>query len=357
MDPDVDALRASAREFAEREVAPRAAQRDEEEFLEPELIRKLAELGYLGIPIPAQYGGLGLGFAAYLAIVEEIGRADSSVRSLISVHTSLVGLSILAWGSDSLKERWLPKMTSGEVLSCFGLTEPQSGSDAEALLTRAETNGDGWVIFGSKIFISLGTTADVCLLFARTAQSGSDGITAFLVPLDAAGVGATRMKGKLGLKGADIAELTFEGVKIPSDSVVGEVGSGFKIAMSALDNGRLSVAAGCVGISQACLDASVRYSIERHQFGRPIARFQLVQELLADMAVRTEAARLLVWNGARLKDEGKRVTKEAAIAKLHASEAAFESATAAIQVHGGYGYLNDFPVERYLRDAASGVAV
>jgi len=268
------------------------------------------------------------------------------------VQTSLVCSSILRWGSEEQKQQYLPKLCSGEWLGCFGLTEPDTGSDAANQKTRARRTDGGWVLNGSKMWISLGNHAKVALIFAQTdPEKKHRGLACFLVPTDSPGFSTQEIHGKMGLHGSDTASIALDDVEVPDDALMGEIGDGFKIAMSALDSGRYSVAAGCVGICQASLDASVAYAKERTQFDRPIASFQLVQEMLADMVVQTDAARGLVWRAGWLKDQGKPNTTETSIAKLYATEAAVECANKAIQVHGGSGYVDDYPVERYLRDA------
>jgi alkylation response protein AidB-like acyl-CoA dehydrogenase len=345
-------VRRTAREFAEREIAPHAAEWDRTERMDRAVVGKLAEVGFLGAPIPEEYGGMGLDNVSYCLVVEEIGRADSSVRGLISVNMGLVGKTVLRWGTVEQKREWLPRLCSGEALGCFGLTEPGTGSDAGSLETKAVRDGDGWRISGSKMFITQGTWAGLALVFVRTGpEEGGRGVTCFLVPTDAEGFTATRIEGKLGLRAQDTAELHFDGVFVPDAARLGAQGEGMKVAFSALDNGRMSMAAGCVGIAQGCLDASIGYAKERLQFGRPIARFQLVQELIADMAVETDAARFLTWRVATMADRGERHSLESSIAKFYASEVAVRAANAAVQVHGGYGYVDEYPVGKYLRDA------
>ena len=337
-------IRASAREFCEREVLPHARGWDRVEDIDRGLVAKLAEIGYLG--------AWELDTISYALVMEELGRADSSVRGIVSVNVGLVGKTILEWGTDAQQAEWLPKLASGEALGCYALTEPGSGSDPSSLVTRAERYGGDWVISGSKIFITLGSWAGVALVFARTGGAGARGLTCFLVPTDSPGfAGATRIKGKLGLRAQDTAELALEGVRVPDTNRLGAQGEGFKVAMSALDNGRISLAAGCVGIAQGCLDACLRYAAEREQFGKPIASHQLVQALIAEIAVDCEAARLLTWRAAALADAGVRHTLESSVAKYYASEASVRAANAAVQVHGGYGYIDEYPVGKYLRDA------
>ncbi|HEX6677975.1 MAG TPA: acyl-CoA dehydrogenase family protein [Actinomycetes bacterium] len=345
------ALRELAAEFSDREVAPHAAAWDRAESVDLGIVAKLGKLGFLGLTIPEGYGGAGGDHLAYCLAVEELGRGDSSVRGIVSVSLGLVAKTILAHGSEEQRREWLPRLCAGEALGCFALTEPDSGSDAASLATSAVRQGDDWVLSGSKTFITNGTWADVALVFARSGGPGPKGITAFLVPTDSTGLTRREIRGKLGLRGQATAELAFDGVRVPDGGRLGEEGKGFSIAMSALARGRMSLAAGCVGIAEGCLRASVGYATERVQFGRPIAGFQLVQELLAEMAVETDAARLLVWRVADLVDRGKPYATEAAKAKLFASEAAVRAANAAVQVFGGYGYIDEYPVGKYLRDA------
>ena len=342
----------TARSFVDNEVIERARENDRAEKFDRELASKLGEMGYLGAPVAEEYGGRGLDYVGYGLIVEQIGRGDSAARTVVSVQTSLVCGSIERWGTEEQKERWLPKLCSGEFLGCFGLTEPDTGSDAASLRTRAEKTDSGWRLSGQKMWISLGNFADVAMIFAQTEPgSGPKGLACFLVPTDAEGFSTQEIHGKLGLRASDTASIALEGVEVADDALMGEVGEGFKIAMTALDSGRYSVAAGSVGICEGCVDASVSYAKERQQFGVPLARFQLVQEMIADMIVKRDAARLLVLRAGILKDAGKPSTLETSIAKLYATESAVECANTAIQVHGGSGYVDDHPVERYLRDA------
>jgi butyryl-CoA dehydrogenase len=345
-------IRETARDFANNEIIPVARENDRNERFDTDLVKKLGEMGYLGPIVAEEYGGRGLDYRTYALIVEEVGRGDSSARTVVSVQTSLVCSSIQRWGSEEQKHEWLPRLCSGEILGCFGLTEPDTGSDAANLKTRAEKTGDGWRITGQKQWISMGNYAKVALVFAQTdPEQKHRGLAAFLVPTDSDGFSSSSIHGKLGLRASDTAELSLDGVEVGDEALLGEIGDGFKVAMSALDSGRYSVAAGCVGICQGCVDASVEYAKNRKQFDRPIASFQLVQEMIADMVVDTEAARALVWRAGWLKDMGKPNTKETSVAKLYATEAAVRSANLAIQVHGGSGYVDDYPVERYLRDA------
>ena len=349
--PEHTMIRSVAREFVDKEVVPRANHWDRTETMDRGIVTKLGEVGFLGAVIPDTYGGMGLDALAYCLIVEELGRGDSSVRGIVSVNNGLVGKTILAWGTEEQRRAWLPPLCSGEMLGCYGLTEPDSGSDAAGLKTTATRDGDDWILNGSKLFITNGTWADVALIFARTGAEGPKGITCFVVPTDSGGFSARPVKGKLGLRGQDTAELSLDGVRVEDANRLGEAGRGFAVAMSALDSGRMSLAAGCVGIAQGCLEASVEYSKQRSQFDRPIASFQLVQELLADMAVETEAARMLTWRVAAKADAGEPHTTESSMAKYYASEVAVRASNAAVQVHGGYGYIDEYPVGKYLRDA------
>lgn len=351
LSPEHAAVRRLAAAFVDREVVPHAAAWDRRESVERTVVKQLGELGFLGLTIAEEHGGSGGDHLAYCLVLEELGRGDSSVRGLVSVSLGLVAKSIAAHGTDEQRRRWLPGLCGGELLGCFALTEPGTGSDAASLTTRAVRDGDDWVITGSKIFITNGTWADVALVFARTGGDGPRGITAFLVPTDSAGLSRREIHGKLGLRGQPTAELVFDGVRVPADSVLGEPGRGFHLAMSTLDKGRMSVAAGCVGIAQGCLDAAVGYAKERTQFGKPIAGYQLVQQLISDIAVDAAAARLLVWRVADLVDRGQTFATEASMAKLFASEAAVRAANSALQVFGGYGYIDEYPVGKYLRDA------
>jgi butyryl-CoA dehydrogenase len=344
-------IRETARAFTDKEIVDRSRENARNHHFDLELVSKIAAQGYLGAIVPRDYGGAGLDYVSYGLIVEEIGRGDSAMRTVVSVQTSLVCSAILAWGSDEQKRKYLPKLCTGEWLGCYGLTEPDTGSDAANQKTRASKTDDGWVINGSKMFISMGNHAKVALIFAQTDPDLKHrGLACFLVDCDQPGFQPSEIHGKMGLHGSDTAAISLDDVVASDDQMLGEIGDGFKVAMSALDSGRYSVAAGCVGICQGCVDASVSYSKERVQFGRPIASFQLIQAMIADMIVKTDAARMLVWRAGFLKDNGRPNTTETSIAKLYATEAAVECANTAIQVHGGSGYVDDHPVERYFRD-------
>ncbi|MFJ4865768.1 MULTISPECIES: acyl-CoA dehydrogenase family protein [unclassified Streptomyces] len=346
------AVRRLAREFTEREVAPYAAEWDRAESVDRAIVKKLGALGFLGLTVPEEYGGSGGDHLAYVLVTEELGRGDSAVRGIVSVSLGLVAKTIAAWGTEDQKRDWLPRLCSGDALGCFGLTEPGTGSDAGNLTTRAVREGDAYVLDGSKMFITNGTWADVVLLFARTGdEPGHRGVSAFLVPTDTPGLTRREIHGKLGLRGQATAELVLDGVRVPASTMLGPEGKGFSVAMSALAKGRMSVAAGCVGIAQAALDAALSYAAQREQFGKPIAHHQLVQELIADISVDVDAARLLTWRVADLIDRGQPFATESSTAKLFASEAAVRAASNALQVHGGYGYIDEYPAGKLLRDA------
>src|SRR5918997_1729150 len=344
-------IRETARAFAGREVAERARENDRNHHFDTDLVARIAAQGYLGAIVPREYGGAGLDYVTYGVVVEEIGRGDSAMRTVVSVQTSLVAATILAWGTDEQKATHLPRLCSGEWLGCFGLTEPEAGSDAASQRTRATKVDGGWQLHGTKMWISLGNHAKVALIFAQTDPAlAHRGLACFLVDTDQPGFTTQAIHHKMGLHGSDTASIALDGVFVPDDAVLGDVGQGFKIAMSALDSGRYSVAAGCVGICQGCVEESVTYATQRRQFDRPIASFQLVQAMLAEMKVRTDAARLLVWRAGALRDQGRPCTTEISIAKLYATESAQWCANEAIQVHGGAGYVDDHPVERWFRD-------
>ncbi|WP_406461580.1 acyl-CoA dehydrogenase family protein [Streptomyces sp. NBC_00111] len=347
-----DAVRQLAEDFVAREITPHVVEWDRAESVDKSIVKKLGALGFLGLTIPEEYGGSGGDHLAYCLVTEELGRGDSSVRGIVSVSLGLVAKTIASWGSEEQKRQWLPKLAAGEAVGCFGLTEPGTGSDAGNLTTRAVRDGDDYVINGSKMFITNGTWADVVLLFARTGDApGHRGVSAFLVPADTPGLTRRTVHGKLGLRGQATAELALEDVRVPASTLLGPEGKGFSVAMSALAKGRMSVAAGCVGIAQAALDAAVRYAGEREQFGKSIASYQLVQELISDISVDVDAARMLTWRVADLVDRGKDFATAASTAKLFASEAAVRAANNALQVFGGYGYIDEYPVGKLVRDA------
>ena len=344
-------IRKLARDFCDAEVAPRAREYDLHEAWPTELVPKLFEMGFLGAPLPEEYGGLGLDYLSYGLIVEELGRTDASIRSMVSVNVGLFGSIVAGWGSEEQKREWLPRITS-EGLGAFGLTEPDHGSDPASMKTSARRDGGDWILNGSKIWITNGSRGLVTAVFAQTDPSlGAKGITCFLVPQESPGYEGTPIHEKLGLRAGDTAEIVLTDVRVPDTNRVGEVGDGMKIALGALDNGRFSLAAGCTGISQACLDASVGYATQREQFGKPIAGHQLVQELLAEIYLDVEASRALYWKVAWKHMKGERHTIESSVAKTFCSEAAVRCSNKAVQVYGGYGYSGEYPVQRYLRDA------
>ncbi|MFE5027283.1 acyl-CoA dehydrogenase family protein [Streptomyces sp. NPDC056656] len=346
------AVRRLAKDFVAREITPNVVGWDRAEEVDRGIVKKLGDVGFLGLTIDEEYGGSGGDHLAYCLVTEELGRGDSSVRGIVSVSLGLVTKTVQAYGTEEQKREWLPRLTAGEALGCFGLTEPGTGSDAGSLTTRAVRDGDDYVINGSKMFITNGTWADVVLLFARSTDApGHKGVTAFLVPTDTPGLTRRTIHGKLGLRGQATAELVLEDVRVPASAMLGPEGKGFSVAMSALAKGRMSVAAGCVGIAQAALDAAVGYAAEREQFGKSIASYQLVQELISDISVDVDAARLLTWRVADLVDRGEDFTTAASKAKLFASEAAVRCANNALQVFGGYGYIDEYPVGKLLRDA------
>lgn len=346
------AVRQLAKDFVAREIAPHVIEWDRAESVDRSIVKKLGEVGFLGLTIDEEYGGSGGDHLAYCLVTEELGRGDSSVRGIVSVSLGLVAKTIAYWGNEEQKRQWLPGLTSGELVGCFGLTEPGTGSDAGNLSTKAVRDGDDYVVNGSKMFITNGTWADVVLLFARTNDTpGHKGVSAFLVPTSAPGLSRRTIHGKLGLRGQATAELVLEDVRVPASAMMAPEGKGFSVAMSALAKGRMSVAAGCVGIAQAALDAAVTYATEREQFGKAIAGHQLVQELISDIAVDVDAARLLTWRVADLIDCGQPFTTESSKAKLFASEAAVRAANNALQVFGGYGYIDEYPAGKLLRDA------
>lgn len=351
LSPEQEAARRSVREWIEAVVAPAAIRNDREERFPQEALDGLIRDGWIGLTIPEQYGGGGADPLSYCLVIEELGRGDANVRSILSVHLGLVAGSIARWGTDAQKEEWLPKMATGEALGCFCLTEPDHGSDPATLEATAVREGDTYRINGSKIFITNGDIAGVALVMARTGGPGARGVSAFLVPCDTAGFNPKPIHGKLGLRSCDTAEIALDEVVVPASALLGNEGDGIKVALSALDDGRMSLAASCTGLAQNALDVMTSYAKQREQFGKPIAGFQLVQELIADTAVEVDAARLLTWRVADLKMRGEKYTLAASMAKYYASEASVRAANNAVQVHGGYGYVDEFVVGKLLRDA------
>jgi alkylation response protein AidB-like acyl-CoA dehydrogenase len=303
------------------------------------------------LTIPEEYGGGGADPLTYCLVIEELGRGDANVRSILSVHLGLVAGAIVRWGTEEQKQQWLPRMSVGEALGCFCLTEPDHGSDPSSLESTAVLEGDSYRLNGSKIFITNGDIAGVALVMARTGGPGARGVSAFLVPCESDGFTPKPIHGKLGLRSCDTAEVALDDVVVPASALLGQEGDGIKVALSALDDGRMSLAASCTGLAQNALEAMTSYSQQREQFGKPIAAFQLIQELISDTAVEVEAARLLTWRVADLKTRGEKYTLAASMAKYYASEASVRAANAAVQVHGGYGYVDEFVVGKLLRDA------
>ncbi len=341
-----------ARRFADDEVAPLAREADERGEFPLHLVRRMGELGFLAGPIQPEYGGAGMDYLSFALVYEELGRADSSVRGFVAVHAGLVSLCIRDWGSEEQKRRYLPRLATGEWIGCYALTEPNAGSDIASMETAALEDGDGYVLRGEKIWITNGNIADLALVFAtRDRAARHKGICAFLVETNTPGFRREKMPGKeLGHRASDHARFIFDGCRVPARALLGAPGEGFKVAVSALDHGRLGVASGAVGVAQACLDACISFTRSRRQFGQRLADFQMIQAHLADMAADIEAARLLVRRAAWLKDQGKPTTRETSIAKLFATEAAVRAAGDAVLIHGGRGYSNEYPVERYHRD-------
>ena len=344
-------IRNLMKDFAENEILPKARDDDRNERFPGDILDKMAPLGLLGAPLPEKYGGMGIDHIAYVLLIEELGRVSFALRSIVSVHISLFQKTLNQWGTEEQKQKYLPRATKGEILGCFATTEPNVGSDIASIETSAVLDKGKWRLNGNKMWISNGGVADVALIFAQTDKAKKHrGITAFLVEKGTPGFSSTDIHGKLGLRSANTAELILEDCVVAEENVLGQVGKGFKIAMTAFDNARLCVAGGCVGLAQACIDASVLYAQTRQQFGKPIGSYQLVQEMIADMIVETEAARFLTYRAAHLKNKGMPHTVETSMAKYYASEVALRAANNAIQVHGGWGFSDEYPVERYYRD-------
>ena len=342
----------TAREFAREKLLPLAADIDEQGRIPPAILAELAALGFMGVYVPEELGGAGADVVSYILAAEEINRACASTGVVMSAHNSLVCDPLLRHATPEQQQRWLRPLASGETLGCFAMTEPAAGSDAAGMRTTALKDGSGWVINGTKNFITNGASAGTCLVFAQT-EPGSryKGITAFIVEKPAAGLSVGKIERKLGIKGSDTAQLVFENVRIGDEQRLGAVGEGFKIALGTLDGGRIGIAAQAVGIARACLEDSLEYAKSRQAFGKPIAELQAIQWMLADMATEVDAARLLAWRAATLKDRGEPFTAEAAMAKLFASDIAMKAARNCVQIFGGYGYMKDYPAERHYRDA------
>ena len=345
-------IRKMVRDFAKNEVAPTAAERDEEERFDRELFDQMAELGLTGIPWPEEYGGIGSDYLAYVIAIEELSRVCASTGVTLSAHTSLAGWPIFKFGTEEQKQKFLRPMAEGKKIGAYGLTEPGSGSDAGGMKTIAKRDGDHYILNGSKIFITNGGIADIYVVFALTdPESKQRGTSAFIVESDTPGFSVGKKESKLGIRSSPTTEIMFEDCRIPVENLLGEEGQGFKVAMQTLDGGRNGIAAQAVGIAQGALDASVEYARERYQFGKPIAVQQGIGFKLADMATDVEAARLLTYQAAWLESEGLPYGKESAMSKVFAGDTAMKVTTEAVQVFGGYGYTKDYPVERYMRDA------
>lgn len=341
-----------ARQFAQQEVAPLSREADERGIFPLHLVRRMGELGLLGVPIAPEYGGGGLDYVSYAVLCEELGRVDSSVRGFVTVHTSLVSLCLQEWGTEEQKRLYLPLLARGEWIGCYALTEPNAGSDVASMETTATADGEDYLLNGEKIWITNGTSARLAIVFAtRDRAARHKGICAFLVETDTPGFQREPMPGhELGHRASEHVHITLKDCRVPRSALLGAPGEGFKVAMSALDRGRLGVAAGAVGIGQACLDACIAYTKQRRQFGQRLADFQMLQATLANMAADIEAARLLVYQAAWSKDQGLPTSKVASIAKLFATEAAMKAASEAVLMHGNRGYSNEYPVERHYRD-------
>ncbi len=340
------------RSFAENEVKPLAAEIDEEERFPIETVREMAKLGIMGIPVPTQYGGAGGNYKLYAMAVEELSRCCATTGIVVSAHTSLCIGPILEYGTEEQKMKYLPKLAKGEWIGAFGLTEPNAGTDASGQQTTAVLDGDKWILNGSKIFITNAGNADVYVVIAMTDKSlGNKGISAFIVEKDFPGFSIGKKEKKLGIRGSSTCELIFDNCIVPKENLLGELGKGFKVAMTTLDGGRIGVASQALGIAQGAMDETVKYTKERKQFGKSISAFQNTQFQLADLETRIQAARLLVYSAADKKDKHLPFSADAAMAKLYAAETAMDMTTKAVQFHGGYGYTREYPVERMMRDA------
>ncbi len=345
-------VRMSVREFAEAEIAPHVMEWDEAQHFPIELKPKLAELGLLGVIFPEEYGGAGMGYVEYASIIEELSRVDGSVGISVAAHNSLCSNHIYEYGNEEQRKKYLVPLARGEHLGAWGLTEPGAGSDASGTKSTAVRQDGGWIVNGSKNFITHAIHADTCVAFAVTDRAKrSKGISAFIFEKGMKGFAPSKKENKLGLRASETASVVFEDCLVAEENLLGEEGQGFINAMQILDGGRISIAALAVGIAQGAYESALRYARERHQFGRPIAEFQAIQFKLADMATRIDAARLLMYRAAWLKDQGKRVTKESSMAKLFSSEIGVNVCEEAIQIHGGYGYTKDYPPEKYWRDS------
>ena len=356
MTPENLLVREAVRDFVAAEITPYIRDWDARGEVRRDVIDRMAELGFLGAPIWERWGGAGMDYVSLGILCEELERADTAFRVVMSVHTALNSLTLMQWADEDQRQRWLVPQARGEKLATFALTEPGAGTDAAALVTTARRDGDSYLLNGSKIWISLADVADHFLLFATVDRSlGHRGITAFLLERGMTGLTTETIDGKLGIHAGNTGGISLDDVRVPAEHRIGQEGEGFIIAMSAVDQGRYTVASGAVGLAQACLDASLRYATERETFGQPIGRHQLIKEMIARMGTGIEAGRLLCLQAAWLKDRGERNTRETSLAKWYATEHAVQAALDAIQVHGAYGYSDEYPVERYLRNAKSSV--
>ncbi|MEW9671239.1 acyl-CoA dehydrogenase [Ammoniphilus sp. 3BR4] len=347
-----DMMRKMVRDFAQNEIAPIVEHMEETDEYPLEVIRKMGEYGLMGIPIPEKYGGAGMDFTSYILAIHEISKVSATVGVILSVHTSVGTNPILYFGTEEQKKKWIPKLAAGEYIGAFALTEPSSGSDAASMRTTAVKQGDKYILNGSKIFITNAGAADVYITFAVTDPGkGAKGVSAFIVEKDTKGFTVGKKEQKMGLHGSNTCELIFENAEVPAENLLGAEGEGFKIAMANLDNGRIGIAAQALGIAEAALEASVRYAKERVQFGKPISAQQAIAFKIANMATQVEAAKLLVYRAADLRNRGIKCGKEASMAKRFSADTAMKSAIEAIQVYGGYGYTREYPVERLFRDA------
>lgn len=345
-------MRDMVRKLAQNEIAPRAAEIDRDHRFPRENIDKMAELGLMGVPIPEEYDGAGCDFLSYILTIEEISRACASTGVILAVHTSVGTFPILYFGTEEQKQKYVPKLATGEFLGAFALTESNAGSDPANLSTTAKLEGDYYIVNGNKIFITNGGEADVYITFVTTDKSkGHKGISCLIVDKDTPGFSVGKKEEKMGLHGSQTTELIFDNARVPKENLLGQEGEGFKVAMALLDGGRIGIGAQGLGIAQAALDVAKDYAKERVQFGKPIASFQAIQFMLADMATRVDCARLLVYRAARMRDMGLPYAKEASMAKMYATDTAMEVTTNAVQILGGYGYCREYPVERYMRDA------
>jgi butyryl-CoA dehydrogenase len=345
-------VQSTVREWATSRLLPLAAEMDRSARYPPELIRELGEMGFMGVFIPEAYGGGGMDAVSYCIAIEEIARAEAALSTVVSVNNSLGCYPILAFGTEAQKRTYLSELARGRKIGCYCLTEPTAGSDAASLRATARDAGDHWILNGTKIFVTNGVEADVLIVYARSDEvSGSGGISAFIAERGDPGLAVGKIEHKLGIRASSTCEIVLEDCRLPKDRLLGERGKGFHIALAALDGGRIGIASQALGIARAALEDAVAYAKERRQFGRPIAEFQATQWKIADMATRIQAGRLLTYRAAWIRDQGRRHTKEASVAKLFASETAMWAATQAVQIYGGYGYIQDYPVERHFRDA------